>query len=125
MFKKSTIIMAAVAVLGTVQMANAQGFHQETHFHDVPHTTTHLDYIPHGNHVHAVPPTTTHIDRVPHTILRPTTPWHRRPAFVPHTTTHIDYIPHGNHVDAVPHTTTHWDRVPRFRPRYNPHFHGH
>ena len=67
MFKPSTLILAAVAIFGTAQFANAQGFYQETHFHNVPHTTTHLDYVRHGNHIDAVPHTTTYIDAVPHT----------------------------------------------------------
>ena len=113
----SVLVIAAVAV--TAQFANAQGYY-ETHFHNVPHTTTHIDYVPHGNHLHAVPHTTTHIDRVPHTTFRPVNPW--RPRYVPHTTTHIDYVPHGNHVDAVPHTTTHFHRVPRLIPHTTTHF---
>lgn len=126
MFKPSTIILAAVAIFGTAQFANAQGYYQDTHFHDVPHTTTHIDYVPHGNHFHAVPHTTTHIDRVPHTTLRPIPHWNSRPTYVPHTTTHTDLIPHGDHYDAVPHTTTHWHRVPQYRPlRPRNHFHRH
>ena len=121
MLKTSTIIMAAVAIFGTAQLASAQGYYPSTHYDNVPHTTTHTDYVRHGNHVDAVPHTTTHIDRVPHTTFRPINRWNPRPNYVPHTTTHTDYIPHGNHVDAVPHTTTHWDRVPQYRPRYVPH----
>jgi hypothetical protein len=30
----------------------------------VPHTTTHLHYVPHGNHIDVIPHTTTHYDRV-------------------------------------------------------------
>ena len=115
MLKTSTILVAAVAVFGMTQMASAQGYYQDTHFHDVPHTTTHTDYVRHGNHIDAVPHTTTHIDRVPHTTLRPRTPWYPQRNLVPHTTTHTDFIPHGNHVDAVPHTTTHFHLR---RPRY-------
>ena len=120
MLKTSTIVIAAVAVFGMTQLASAQGFYPETHYHNVPHTTTHTDYVRHGNHVDAVPHTTTHIDRVPHTTYRPINPW--RPRYVPHTTTHIDYVPHGNHVDAVPHTTTHFHRVPRLIPHTTTHF---
>ncbi len=121
MLKTSTIILAAVAVFGTAQFASAQGYFPNTHYDNVPHTTTHTDNVRHGNHVDAVPHTTTHIDRVPHSTFRPINRWNPRPISVPHTTTHTDYAPHGNHVDAVPHTTTHWDRVPQYRPRYVPH----
>ena len=57
MLKTSTLVMAAVAVFGMTQLANAQGFIADTHFHDVPHTTTHTDLVRHGNHYHAVPHT--------------------------------------------------------------------
>jgi len=106
MLKTSTLILAAVAVFGMTQLANAQGFIADTHFHDVPHTTTHTDLVRHGNHYHAVPHTTTHIDRVPHTTLRPINHW--RPRYVPHTSTHFHRVRHGFHSHLVPHTTTHW-----------------
>ena len=72
------------------------------HYHSVPHTTTHVDQVQHGNHVHNVPHTTTHYDSVPH----------YSPSYsVPHTTTHIDSVQHGNHFHNVPHTTTHYDSI--------------
>jgi hypothetical protein len=122
MLKMSTIAIAAVTVFGMAQMANAQGYYQNTHNHGVPHTTTHTDFVRHGNHVDAVPHTTTHIDQVPHTTLRPLNPWYPQQNYIPHTTTHTDYLRHGNHFDAVPHTTTHFDRIPQYVPRTTTHF---
>ena len=137
MLKTSTIALAAVAVFGMTQLANAQVYSQNTHFHSVPHTTTHTDFVRHGNHIDAIPHTTTHVDRVPHTTIRlrsslyPQQYYGRqnnsrqsvaRQIYVPHTTTHLDRVRHGNHSHVVPHTTTHFDRVPRFVPHTTTHF---
>lgn len=65
-------ILACITVAITLclsQQTSAQWFTPltTTHYHNVPHTETHIDYYQHGNHVDAVPHTTTHIDQVPHT----------------------------------------------------------
>ena len=143
MKKLSTILFAAIAIFGTAQLANAQGFHGGGHYDSVPHTTTHTDYQRHGGHVDAVQHTTTHVDQVPHgnfssrfgsnyagqsnwnqsgnwnqsSNLGINSNWnqprYRNRNVAAHTTTHTDYVPHGNHVDAQLHTTTHYDQVQR------------
>ena len=119
MLKASTLVIVTAAVLGMTQFAGAQGFYPDTHYHNVPHTSTHTDYVRHGFHVDAVPHTTTHFHSVPHTSFSPMNYW--QPQYVPHTATHVDYLPHQGHVDAVPHTTTHWDRAPMYVPHVTTH----
>ena len=114
--------LVVLGVLGATQSASAQIFVAETHCDSVPHTTTHFDYVPHGNHVDAVPHTTTHRHLVPHTTYRRVYP---RRVLVPHATTHIEYVRHGNHVDMVPHTTTHFHSVPLFRRGFGGGHYGH
>ncbi len=139
MKKLSIALFAAVAIMGTAQFANAQGFYGGGHYDNVPHTTTHPDYQRHRFHVDVLPHTTTHIDQVPHnnfgsgigssygTGYANQFNWNQRSSwggnsnwnpsnfgngnFVPRTTTHTDYVPDGNHVDAQRHTTTHFDQV--------------
>lgn len=83
------------------------GIAQAQHVHTVPHTTTHVDTVRHGNHLHSVPHTTTHLDnRV-----------HYGPDYIPHTTTHDDRTYHNGHVDLTPHTTTHLLRTYPTYPR--------
>ncbi len=106
------LVLVAGGVLGVVQSASAQLFVAETHYDSVPHSTTHIDYIRHGNHVDADSHTTTHRHSLPHRTYRRVYP---RRVLVPHASTHVDYLPHGNHVDPVPHTTTHFDAVPTLR----------
>ena len=117
--KKLFLGLVVAGVFATAQSASAQIFVADTHYDSVPHTTTHIDYVRHGNHFDVAPHTTTHHHLVPHTTLRPLSP---RRILVPHTTTHIDYVPHGNHIDAVPHTSTHFHSVPVCRRGFG---HGH
>ena len=45
MSKTALTFIAASFVLISVQPVSAQ-YYQDTHYHQVPHTTTHMDYIP-------------------------------------------------------------------------------
>lgn len=124
MLKTSTIIMAAVAVFGTAQLVSAQGYNQGTHYDNVPHTTTHTDYVRHRFHVDAVPHTTTHVDRQLHTNYGQTNAWFPRstqnynyqstnqyqPRSQYQSTNQYNYAPQYQPRYA-PHTTTHYDRV--------------
>jgi len=134
MLKLTTGLLTVVAMFAITHVASGQ-FYPNTHFHNVPHTQTHIDYVPHNGHVDAVPHTTTHFHQVPHTTFRPNYPQQQfypqqqqqfypqqqqfypqqqqvfRPRVVPHTTTHNHLVPHNGHLDVVPHTTTHFDHV--------------
>lgn len=66
MFRTTIGLTAVAAMLLVSWEAQAQYWGQQGHYDAVPHTTTHLDYIPHGNHIDVVPHTTTHIDHVYH-----------------------------------------------------------
>jgi hypothetical protein len=62
MLKTKLSLLALAVAFVSVQTVSAQHYYQQTHIDLVPHTTTHTDYVPHGNHLHAVPHTTTHFD---------------------------------------------------------------
>jgi hypothetical protein len=113
--------VGAVGMLGFAGAAQAQHYYPQTHYDYVPHTTTHLDHVQHGNHYDLVPHTTTHYDAIPHTTYRPAVRFSYQPTYqqnyqsyrpsynsyrtVPRVQTHIDIVPHGSHYHAVPHTT--------------------
>ena len=123
--------LALTVVFVMSQVGTAQIYYQDTHFHNVPHTTTHTDYIPHNGHFDAVPHTTTHIDQLPHTTFRPTYQYPSTQWQQPYNTyqpypLQQQYVPQQNYYPQtynypsqqyypqqyVPHTTTHLDYVP-------------
>jgi hypothetical protein len=104
----------------------------------VPHTTTHIDQVRHGNHYHNVPHTTTHYHALPNTYshygslpygsrypscygghqsYRPKYPVPTYSPYrstyqpnVPRTSMHLDIVPHRGHYHIVPHTGSHGHR---------------
>ncbi len=50
-------LTVAIALIALSSAAQAQIY--------VPHTTTHIDLVPHRGHLHAIPHTTTHYDAIP------------------------------------------------------------
>jgi hypothetical protein len=128
MSKLKLSLLSLAFLFGVSQMATAQVYYPSTHNRSVPHTQTHIDYVPHNGHLHAQQHTTTHYDQVPHTTYRrpyqqqyipqqqyiqqqqyyPQQQWVQQQQYFPQ---QQQYFPQQQQ-HVVPHTTTHNDYIP-------------